>query len=303
MWKTLATVVVLASSSLALRADNPTPEIGMDRDQLWELKHSDRARAELARREAFFEAEMAAGAVPVWAGTYYDGDGLGRNIDVRVSPQAGFIYTWSGCLGLYDLDYGSVEERHGRLLMTFELPNDKGLFGGPEELQHVRWGERNYLLADEDFKRFVNAVNSGSEPEQPCVPRCGAFLLREGDEMKAVSGRPDLPAEYRKLLLDGPISGRIAQVVGVETKLESLGDFGRRTTTVEIDVGRAEGVWVGMELYSNLDTWPGSGFEVRSVGDHHAIAVVTETIYLGEPALEPGLCVSTRPSEQTCPDE
>lgn len=70
-------------------------------EQIWELKHSDDVMSELKRREDSFEAEMATGAVPDWAGQYYDGDGLGKNIFVRLSPQGGFIYTWSGCMGLY----------------------------------------------------------------------------------------------------------------------------------------------------------------------------------------------------------
>lgn len=81
----------------------------------------------------------------------------------------------------------------------------------------LRWGERNYLLADEDLKRFVNAVNSGREPQKYCVPRCGSFLLREGDDQKTVSGLPDLPAEYRRLLLDQLPGTCISTRPGVQT--------------------------------------------------------------------------------------
>ena len=304
MWKTLALVLALASSSLALRADDPSPAFRMDREQIWELKHSDEVMSELKRREDSFEAEMATGAVPDWAGQYYDGDGLGRNIVVRLSPQGGFIYTWSGCLGLYDLNYGPVEYRGSRLLMTFELPNDAGKFGGPSSLLHVRWGERNYLLADEDLKPFVNAVNSGREPQKFCIPRCGSFLLREGDDQKPVSGLPDLPAEYRRLLLDHPIVGRVVSVLESEIEAEPDRSYAWRTTQVEIDLGSDDDVWEGMELHA--DSYPGGPYEIVEVGGHTSVAVVRDVVEpdeTGEPQIEPGTCISTRPGVQTCPIE
>jgi hypothetical protein len=303
MWRKLAAMVALAASSLALRADDASPVIWMDREQLWELKRSAEVRAELARREGFFEAEMATGAVPDWAGIYYNGDGLGRNIFVRISPQGGFIFTWSGCMGLYDVNYGPVEQRGGRLVMTFELPNDPETFGAPGELVPVRWGQRNYLLADEDLKPFVNAVNSGQEPQKHCIPRCGSFLLRDGDDAREVSGVPDLPAEYLGLLLDHPITGRVVRIVQSETRLHPDGSYGTRTTRVEIDLGSDDGVWMGMEFYADANPYVGSGFEIVSTQGHSSVAVKRDYVAPGEPPLEPGICISTRPGEQTCPIE
>lgn len=306
MWKTLALVLALASSSLALRADNPSPAVWMGREQMWELKHSKAALAELERREAAFEAEMAAGAVPDWAGLYYDGDGLGRNLVVRVTPQGGFIFTWTGCMGLYDLNYGPVEYRGGRVSMTFELPNDPGRFGGPSSLLHVRWGERNYLLADEDLKPFVNAVNSGREPQKDCIPSCGSFFLRRGDDQKPVSGEPDLPAEYRRLLLDHPMVGRVVRVLDSEFEVDPDRSYAWRMTRVEIDLGRDNGVWEGMEFHADPNAYAGGGFEVVRIEGHTSVAVVRDLVEpdeTGEPPIEPGMCISTRPGEQTCPDE
>jgi hypothetical protein len=50
-----------------------------------------------------------------WAGKYHYGDGLGVNVDLSLAPKSGFVFTWHGCLGLYDLNYGGVEEADGRI--------------------------------------------------------------------------------------------------------------------------------------------------------------------------------------------
>jgi hypothetical protein len=303
MWKPIAVTTVLIAASVSLRADNPSPAIPMDPEQIWELKHSDEVRAELERREQFFEAEMATRALPDWAGHYYSGDGLGKNIVIRIAPQGGFIFTWHGCLGLYDVNYGAVARRGDRLVMTFELPNDPHNFGVPRELVPVRWGERNYLLTDEDLKPFVNAVNSGQEPQNHCVPRCGYFLLRNGDDARPVSGQPELPAEYRRLLLDRPITGRVLRVLDEETEFDAAQSYGRRTIRVEIDLGSEDGVWKGMELYEGATPYIGSGFEVVETQGRRSVAIKREVVGPEAPALEPGTCVSTRPGEQTCPIE
>src|SRR4030095_1837931 len=43
-----------------------------------------------------------------WAGDYYRGDGLGVNVSLLIAPEAGFVFTWDGCLGRYDWNYGNV---------------------------------------------------------------------------------------------------------------------------------------------------------------------------------------------------
>lgn len=297
MWKHFALAAALAVSSLALRADDQSAVAWMDPRQLWEHKNSEQVRTELGRRNEYLEAEIGTGAVPEWAGEYYTGDGLGKNIAVMIAPQGGFTYTWHGCLGLYDVNYGTVDSRGRRLTLSLELPNGKD-FGVPDHFLPVRWGERHYLLADDELKSFVNAVNSGHEP---CGPRCGPFLLRKGDDEKPVHGRPDLPEDLRKLLLDQPIAGRVVAVLDTETRFDHDSEFGWRTTKVEIDIGRDDGVWEGMELYSQPGNYVGSGYEIVRADAHKSSAVMHDMVEKGEPGLEPGLCVSTRPEQQTCP--
>jgi hypothetical protein len=72
------------------------------------------------------KAEFDSDAIPEWAGEYYFGDGLGVNVRALIAPQGGFIFSWTGCLGLYDVNFGSVRAQDDRLTLQFELPNKRG---------------------------------------------------------------------------------------------------------------------------------------------------------------------------------
>jgi hypothetical protein len=302
MWKALASILALASTSVALRADDTASSTGTDREQIWELKRSPDVRAEFERRREFIEAEMATGAVPDWAGEY--SNGIERNIRISVAPQGGFVYSFGGgCLGRYDSNYGSVAARDNRLSLKFELPDDGAPFGAPREFAIVRWGARIYLLADDELKPFVNAVNSGREPHRHCFPSCGSFLVRNGDDEKPVSGAPDVPGEYRRLLSDKPITGRVLRVLDYEMEFDPERGYGWRTTRVEMDIGSDDGVWEGMELFAFGSVEVGGGFEVIRTYGSRSVAVNRDVVSPDSPALESGFCVSTRPGEQTCPDE
>src|SRR5690242_13014799 len=59
-----------------------------------------------------------------WAGNYYEGDGLGVNVNLSLAPKSGFSFTWYGCLGLYDLNYGPAVESDGKINLIFTFRND-----------------------------------------------------------------------------------------------------------------------------------------------------------------------------------
>jgi hypothetical protein len=298
MWKLPAVVLALAASSLALRADEPVVAEQVVEINLLEFKNSEPVSLESERRQALIEQEILSGAVPDWAGEYYSGDGLGKNVTLMLAPQGGFTYHWSGCLGIYDRNYGTVTATEDGIELNLELANDEDYFGMARHFTPVRWGDRHYLLASGEMMAFVNAVNSGNEP---CSQWCSSFLMREGDKDRPVSGQPELPDEYREMLLFHAIAARVVRIVDSETILDDEGTSGWRTTTVELDVGADDGVVEGMELYAQQNTYPGSGFSVVSTDAHHATAELREMVELNEPLPEPGLCLSTRPREQTCP--
>ena len=100
-----------------------------------------------------------------WAGTYYFGDGLGANVSLALSPAAGFLFEWHGCLGLYDRNYGQVTVNGARLHLLPELESSHDGFQGlVATLVAIPWGPRRYLVPADKIKDFCNAVNSAREP-------------------------------------------------------------------------------------------------------------------------------------------
>lgn len=71
-------------------------------------KFSKRADAILEARKKQIQQELESLKGDSWAGSYYYGDGLGVNVELTLAPKSGFAFTWHGCLGLYDMNYGNV---------------------------------------------------------------------------------------------------------------------------------------------------------------------------------------------------
>jgi hypothetical protein len=103
----------------------------------------------------------------------------------------------------------------------------------------VKWGERIYLIDEDDLKDFANAINLGLEPraELSSEPYYGSFFLRESDLQKSVSGKPSLPAEWQSFLLSKPVT---AKIVAIELQ--------GKTKIATINRGSRDGLKVGMKL-------------------------------------------------------
>ncbi|MGO9096013.1 MAG: hypothetical protein ACLQGV_12390 [Bryobacteraceae bacterium] len=205
------------------------------------------AQAAADARAERIKAELAQLKGHEWAGEYYWGDGLGVNVSLLLAPKAGFVIWWRGCLGLYDVNYGGVEATGGRLKLQFELPNGGGNSAGFDpELAPVLWGDRRYLIASDKMLKFVNYVNAGFEPRHEVF---GEFFLIKGDERKAARSAPQIPAEYRDLLLRVPIRTRISSVGMSRSGRVGWCASEGRATLVVLDAGNAQGVRSGMEFY------------------------------------------------------
>lgn len=194
-----------------------------------------------------------------WAGSYYYGDGLGVNVHLSLAPTSGFEFTLTGCLGLYDLNYGNVIEKDGRITFVFAHPNDrKGFDVFATQLVPLVWGERHYLIPADGFIRFANAVNAGFEPSES---RSARFLLRDGDELKSAVGLPNIPAPFSEYILKQPIQAAISSIKGSRFDISKGRGFelSFRITTVVLNAGSEQGVKEGMEFYlyspSNLANW------------------------------------------------
>lgn len=228
----------LAAAILGILVLNLSCQLGWGKE---EEKLSKKARTASEAKKDQINQELKSLKGHAWAGRYYEGDGEGVNVDLNLAPKSGFVFTWNGCLGLYDLNYGDVVETDGKIRLVFKYPNVReGFQGIAPELIPINWGERHYLIPADRFVDFANDINAGVEPRKSTW---GSFLLRRGDELKAVSGKPTLPQEYSDYLLKDPIKAEISSIKG--RRLEDS----RRITTVVLNVGSAQGVKQGMEFY------------------------------------------------------
>jgi hypothetical protein len=227
--------------------------------------------AAVVRRRAQVREAIELGSPAAWAGEYYEGDGLGANIELSLEPEAGIAATWHGCLGLYASNEGEVEERDdGALLFHFNLPNGESgapTFGTfPTLLRPVRWGARRYLLSDVQMIEFVNAMHQGMEPRRGAH---GLFLLATDDDKLPVSGLPDLPESVLASVRSTPL---IVQVLSVES-LERMGDIEFPECRARLRIRIPDGEFVV----------PGLEFEVTSPSDEYARFKVTD--FFGTDAL------------------
>jgi len=122
-----------------------------------------------------------------WAGEYYEGDGLGTNVDIHLAPQAGIGFLNYGCLGLYGGDQGDiVEALPDGLRLKLVLGKQHGSFLS-ERVYFVKWGDERFLVPDWALMRMVNNYNEGSFARSSMygIPR-----LRRGASRGTVRAKP-----------------------------------------------------------------------------------------------------------------
>jgi len=121
-----------------------------------------------------------------WAGVYFYGDGTGCNVTLTIAPQNGAVYTWHGCLGLYESNHGSITEVSNECIQI-KWTNDPAISqwkAVSSRLVRVVWAGRHYLIPDTRMISFCNAVNRGSEPGLRFAGkyrRPHNFLLRQAE--------------------------------------------------------------------------------------------------------------------------
>jgi hypothetical protein len=210
-------------------------------------KQTDPRFGEAAEREARertkkIQDEIATTAEPIaWAGSYYEGDGLGENVIVSLAPKSGFVFEWSGCMGLYDRNFGSVEAHPEMIEFRFTFENVReGFRGLSQQLVPIRWDERHYLVPVDRMERFCIDVNSGAEPRNGGH---GRYLLRRGDESRRAGGLPIVPALYAKRLLTEPLVATVIEVLDFRTDEKGVVRCG-----LTLDVGSEQGVVLDMPM-------------------------------------------------------
>lgn len=186
-------------------------------------------------------AEAASESAPAWAGEYF-ADG----VSLVVAPKGGFVFERKGDTRVFDRNLGPVSLRDEALHLLCVYPNHRDSFHGvAPDLVSVTWGGRRYLVASDAMLDFCNSVNLGLEPRREMF---GAHLLRAGDESKAVTGLPKLPAEFSRYLLATPVESDVLSVTSEKLRASEGAKY-----TVVLKAGAKKGLFAGMELRAKTD--------------------------------------------------
>lgn len=180
----LALVILTAPSiALAVIHDEATAEVRRGHVSV-------AARWEAARLDVLAEIRRRRGSG--WAGSYYAGDGLGGNVSLDLANDAGATLLVGGCTGILQRALGSVTSDGDVLVLRLTDSLGSSARETTWRLRPVRWGDRQYLLEEDEIVAFVDAIRSGTEPRSRIQ---GHHLLRDGDQDLPAHGLPGLRAE------------------------------------------------------------------------------------------------------------
>ncbi|MGL6197044.1 MAG: hypothetical protein ACRC2T_19705 [Thermoguttaceae bacterium] len=194
---------------------------------IWLLIFSDKKTGNLSKKDKIIFAEKLEKITAEigslndnsWAGEYFYGNGRSANVTLTLAPKSGFTYTWRGCMGICDQNFGEVTSDNEKLTLHCVLENESSI-PCPEELIPIRWNDRHYLIQVDKIDEFCDAINAGFEPRDE---KLGRFFLKTGDENKKTTGFPELPEKYTPLLHDN-----------IEDKTASAENFERAAIEVEL---------------------------------------------------------------------
>jgi hypothetical protein len=179
---------------------------------------------------------------------------MGRNIVIQIAPESGIVYTWHGCVGLYDFNHGDVIEEDGVITVDWALDPEAGATRYQQghkqpymarRLVFVHWDDARLLLPEHQVAAFCAGVNAGA---RGVAARFGDFPT--DDCYQNCAGRPALPPAWSDLVLDWPLDSTLASLEGPILTGEQYPDGAPKARfRGRIDAGRAHGVREGMILW------------------------------------------------------
>ena len=251
---------------------------------------------DMTGRDAAFTARMSAQKQRIdaalandhdgWDGVYHDGNGYDWR-ELSYAGSQGFAYRAGTCTGGYaSLGETDMDTPTGTLhLLRLQQSRDFAGLAEPANLLTIAWGERRYLVPENQLGDFARDIHSGEEP------RCGGwgrFLLRSGDERRIVSGLPELPAPWQGLLRREAL---VLRVTALTVEEDGGADDSRHLRyTLTFDGGADRGLLVGTKLRPlHLRQAFYGDAAVIAVGAHDAVARYEHWISHMEYANEFGL--------------
>lgn len=202
-------------------------------------------------------AELASSREHAWAGVYRS---TGPWPDeLTMAPGAGFTlyeHSWCGNAAGW-LAYGRVRAAHeDRLELAVELdyPEMRASerFHLDETLYLVRWGELQFAVPAWRMETWCAQVSNGrSFPDVP-FRYLGSDATFDIKKPTRPSGTPSVPLEFRHLLVDQPITGKIVALEEWRLKSDwSNSEHEFFDVVYSVDVGADAKLAVGMQLFAD----------------------------------------------------
>jgi hypothetical protein len=232
-----------------------------------------------------------------WAGTYRT---RGKwPTELVIAPEAGFtVYdnSWCGsCAGWRGT--GKVLASNAACLKLevecgFELPPDsersEAWYQLDDTLYMVRWGELLFAVPSWRIERFCAEASDGFS--FPLVPfrHLGGNEIFDPIEPTRPDTRPEVPVEFQHLVLNEPVSCRIASLVDSRLLSGQPGTATFHEAVYSLDAGSRGGLAVGMRLFVEGERASG---RVENVGPESGRVVVLASL---DDAREPESLVGKR---------
>lgn len=200
-----------------------------------------------------------------WAGTYSRDVGHTWSEVLAWDPRNGFAAFRDTCSNgpRAWVNYGGASFRDGVILFSPERNKEDAfvLELPAKEFTPVRWGEEHWLVPSDKLALFAYAVNSRSGDPYKIA------YLKSDDMEKSRTGRPELPAPYKRLLGLPSIKTR---VVGITARTDDW------YPPMTIDAGKDKGVIEGMSFWLVGHRGITVTITVTEVRDRASVVEVTE---------------------------
>jgi hypothetical protein len=146
-------------------------------------------------------------------GRYYFGDGLGVNCSLTIEEDHRFSFQWRGCEGVYDQNSGTWQLHGDVVTLKLELPNKReGGRGLNIRYVPIKWGERHYLVDENEMPGFCVKAHSGTLDLAGILLLGNDYVKWPGQKLPSVQGIPVIPERYKTFYENGEVSARVVQM-------------------------------------------------------------------------------------------